>query len=222
MAADVVKPVDTQQAPMCDYDAKAVIVATGVHPKKLGVPGEEEYRNKGVTYCTTCDGPLFEGKVTTVIGGGNAALEAALMLSDIAAQVYIINKNAQFKGEQVLIDNLQAKKNVQIIYNAMTTKIVGEQFVTAVQYTDKDGKNLEIKTDGVFVHIGNIPNSFMFPAEVKKTPFGEVIVDAAMATNVPGLFAAGDVTDVAFKQIVIAAGHGCIAALSAVQYLNRT
>lgn len=221
MAADKTQPVDTENAPACDFDAKAIIVSTGVHPRLLGVPGEKEFRNKGVTYCTTCDGPLFQGKVTTVIGGGNSALEAALMLADIASQVYVINKNPQFKGEKVLIDNLASKKNVQVIYSAMTTEIVGEQFVTAVRYTDKDGKSQELKTDGAFIHIGQIPNSFPVPAEVAKTPTGEIIVDANMATNVPGLFAAGDVTNVPFKQIVIAAGQGCIAALSAVQYLNR-
>ena len=121
------------------YTAKAVIMATGVHPKELGVPGEKEFRNKGVTYCTTCDGPLFTGKVTTVVGGGNSALESALMLADIASQVYVINKNAQFKGEQVLIDKVSEKKNVQIIYNAKTMEIKGEQLVTEIVYTDSSG-----------------------------------------------------------------------------------
>ncbi len=205
----------------CDYLAKTVIIATGVHPRELAVPGEKEFRNKGVSYCTTCDGPLFQGKVTTVVGGGNSALEAGLMLADIASKVYVVNKNPQFKGDNVLIDNLKTKKNVEIIYNAKTTEIVGEQFVTALRYNDKDGKQQELKTDGVFIHIGMIPNSTLVPPEVAKKPTGEIIVDHNCATNVPGLFAAGDVTDVEFNQIVIAAGQGCIAALSAVQYLNR-
>lgn len=222
MAADKMEDIDKESAPKCDYDTKAVIVATGVHPKKLGVPGEEEYRNKGVTYCTTCDGPLFTGKVTTVVGGGNSALESGLMLADIASQVYVLNKNTQFKGEQVLIDKLAAKPNVKIIYSAKTDEIKGEQLVTGIVYTDASGATQELKTDGVFVHIGMIPNSSIVPEEVAKNSAGEIVVDANCATNVPGLFAAGDVTNVPFNQIVIAAGQGCIAALSAVQYVNRS
>lgn len=222
MAMDKMDDVNIENAPTCDYDAKAVIVATGVHPRRLGVPGEEQYRNKGVTYCTTCDGPLFQGRVTTVVGGGNSALESALMLADIATQVNVINKNAQFNGEQVLIDKLTSKPNVKIIYSAMTTEIVGEQFVTAVKYKDAQGQEQEIKTDGVFVHIGMVPNSGIVPAEVNKNSPGEIIVDGNCATNVPGLYAAGDVTNVPFKQIVIAAGQGCTALLSAVQYLNKS
>ncbi|HZZ99550.1 MAG TPA: FAD-dependent oxidoreductase, partial [Candidatus Paceibacterota bacterium] len=209
MAADKLAEVDTAKAPMCDYESKSVIIATGVHPRKLGVPGEEEFRNKGVTYCTTCDGPLFQDKVTTVIGGGNSALEAALMLADIAKTVNVVNKNPEFKGEQVLIDNLKSKKNVNIIYNARTTEVIGEQFVTGLRYTDAENKEQEIQTDGVFIHIGMTPNSSIVPSEIKKNAFGEIIVDGNCATNIEGLYAAGDVTNVPFKQIVIAAGQGC-------------
>lgn len=204
-----------------EFMARSVIVATGVHPKELNVPGEKEFRGKGVTYCTTCDGPLFAGKVTTVIGGGNSALEAALMLSEIATKVYVINKNDVFKGDNVLLDNLLEKSNVEIIYGAKTQEIKGEGFVYAVTYIDKDGSSKEIKTDGVFVHIGQIPNSQIVPPSVEKNAFGEVVVNGNCETNMPGLYAAGDVTNVPFKQIVIAAGQGCIAVLSAVQYLNR-
>lgn len=205
----------------CDYIAKTVIVATGVHPRELNVPGEKEYRNKGVSYCTVCDGPLFAGKVTTVIGGGNSALEAGLMLADIATKVYVINKNPAFKGDQVLIDNLLTKKNVEIIYNVQTTEIVGQEFVTGVKYTDQSGTPQELKTDGIFIHIGMLPNSGIVPSEVQKNQFGEIKVDTNCQTNIPGLYAAGDVTDVPFKQIVIAAGQGCCAVLSAVNYLNK-
>lgn len=203
------------------YKAKAIIMTTGVHPKELGVPGEKEFRNKGVTYCTTCDGPLFTGKITTVVGGGNSALESALMLADIASQVYVINKNAKFKGEQVLIDKVISKTNVKIIYSAKTTEIKGEQLVTGIVYTDLNGTSQELKTDGVFIHIGMVPNSRIAPAEVLKDQFGQIMVDDHCTTNVSGFFAAGDVTNVPFKQIIIAAGQGCIATLSAVEYLNR-
>jgi len=205
------------------YQAKAVIVATGVHPRELSIPGEKEFRNKGVSYCTTCDGPLFGGRVTTVVGGGNSALEAGLMLADIAQKVYVINKNAAFKGDDVLIKNLSSKSKdkVEIIYEAQTMEIIGEQFVIGIKYKDKDGNEKEVKTDGIFVHIGMIPNSGIVPDNVEKNPFGEIKVSVKCETNVPGLYAAGDVTDVPFKQIVIAAGQGTTATLSAVEYLNR-
>ena len=204
-----------------DYEAKTVIVATGVHPRKLTVPGEKEFRNKGVSYCTTCDGPLFKGKIVATIGGGNSALESGLMLSDIAQKVYVINKNPEFKGDRILLDNLKKKQNVEIIYNAKTKEIIGSQFVTGLKHDDKEGNEHELKVDGIFIHIGMVPNSSVMPPEVEKNKFGEIIVNTNCETNVPGLYAAGDVTNVPFKQIVIAAGQGCIAALSAVQYLNK-
>ncbi len=202
-----------------DYQADAVIVATGVHPRELNVPGEKEFRNKGVSYCTVCDGPLFNGKTTAVVGGGNSALEAGLMLADISSKVYVINKNNQFKGDAILLDKLTAKKNVEILYNAKTTQIMGEQFVTGLKY-EKEGSQ-EVKVDGIFVHIGMMPNSYIVPAEVQKNEVGEIVVNKNCETNIPGLYAAGDVTDVTVNQIVIAAGHGCIATLSAVSYLNK-
>ena len=206
-----------------DYSTKTVIVATGVHPRELNVQGEREFRNKGVSYCTVCDGPLFSGKITAVVGGGNSALEAGLMLADISTKVYVINKNNQFRGDKILLDKLMAKKNVEIVYNAKTTQIVGEQFVTALKYENlpTGGGEHEIKVDGIFVHIGMIPNSNIVPDEVLKNDFGEIIVSKNCETNIPGLYAAGDVTDISFNQIVIAAGQGCIATLSAVNYLNR-
>jgi len=220
MTADKIDRKDNGRQ-TCDYAANTVIVATGVHPRPLNVPGEKEYRNRGVSYCTTCDGPLFGGKVVATIGGGNSALESGLMLADIAAKVYVVNKNPQFKGDDVLIENLKTKQNVEIIYSANTTEIVGDKFVTGLKYIDKDGKTQELKVDGVFIHIGMVPNSGLVPEEVEKNQFGEIIVNANCETNIPGLYAAGDVTNVPFKQIVIAAGQGCIAALSAVQYLNK-
>lgn len=220
MASEKVLALSERSESKCDYSAKAVIITTGVHPRELNVPGEKEFRNKGVSYCTTCDGPIFQGKVTATVGGGNSALESALMMADLAKKVYVINKNPAFKGEQVLIDNLNSKKNVEVIFNAGTTGITGEQFVNALKYTDKDGQAQELKVEGIFVHIGQIPNSKVVGDEVKKNKFGEIEVNGNCETNISGLYAAGDVTNVPFKQIVVAAGQGCIAALSAVQYLN--
>ncbi|OGN10144.1 MAG: hypothetical protein A3C61_03140 [Candidatus Yanofskybacteria bacterium RIFCSPHIGHO2_02_FULL_39_10] len=206
-----------------DYLTKAVIVATGVRPRELGIPGEKEYRNKGVSYCSTCDMPLFTGKTVAVVGGGNSALESALMGVDICKKVYVINKNAFFKGDDVLIKKLNSypKDKVEIIYEVKTKEITGEKFVDTLKYEDKDDKEHELKVDGIFIHIGMVPNSSIVPDNVEKNQFGEIKVNARCETNIPGLYAAGDVTDVPFKQIVIASGQGCTATLSAVQYLNQ-
>ncbi|MBI2063635.1 MAG: FAD-dependent oxidoreductase [Candidatus Yanofskybacteria bacterium] len=207
----------------CDYAARVVIVATGVRPRELNVPGEKEFRNKGVSYCTVCDGPLFAGKAVAIVGGGNSALESALMMADIAQKVYVVNKNSQFNGDQILIDNLKFKKNVEIIYNADTTHIIGNEFVAGLKYTRTvpTETSEELKIDGIFVHIGMLPNSGMVSPEVAKNQTGEIIVDKNCQTNIPGLYAAGDVTDIPHKQIVISAGQGSCAVLSAVNYLNK-
>mgnify|MGYP001616059151 CR=1 FL=1 len=220
IAADKLRD-DQKTAPKCDYAAKAVIVATGVHPKELNIPGEREFRNKGVTYCTVCDGPLFAGKTVAVVGGGNSALEAGLMLADIAEKVYVINKNPVFKGDAILVDNLKNKKNVEIIYNAKTNKIFGNEFVSGLRYDDETGNARELEVNGVFIHIGMAPNSNIVPPETKKNAFGEIVVNKNCETNILGLYAAGDMTDTPFKQIIIAAGQGTTAALNAVNYLNR-
>lgn len=212
------------------YTAQAVIVATGVHPRHLGVPGEKEFTAKGVTWCTTCDGPLFKGKKVVTIGGGNSALESALMLAEIASHVTIINKNAQFKGEQVLIDKVTSHPNIDILYNAITDRIEGKMVVERVIYHDAETQpdpkiepktEKSIDTQGVFIHIGLIPNSTIVPDDVQKNKMGEIEVNGRCETNIPGLFAAGDVTNVAFKQIAIATGQGVTASLAAVDYLNK-
>lgn len=205
----------------CDYIAKTVIIATGVHPKELNIPGEKEFRGKGVTYCTTCDGPLFGGKVVVVIGGGNSALEAGLMMTEIASKVYVINKNSQFKGDQILIDKLMKHPKAEILYEAKAKEVIGDKFVKGLKYTDKQDKEKELDVEGIFIHIGMVPNSDIVSEDVNKNKFGEIEVSAKCETNIPGLYAAGDVANVAFKQIVIAAGQGCTATLAAVEYINR-
>ena len=167
--------------------------------------------------------PLFTGKTVAVVGGGNSALESALMGVDICKKVYVINKNAFFKGDDVLIKKLISypKDKVEIIYEVKTKEITGEKFVDTLKYEDKDDKEHELKVDGIFIHIGMVPNSSIVPDNVEKNQFGEIKVNARCETNIPGLYAAGDVTDVPFKQIVIASGQGCTATLSAVQYLNQ-
>ncbi len=216
-------PDGKEGALRCDYTAKAVIVATGVHPRELGVPGEKEFRNKGVSYCSTCDMPLFGGKTVAIIGGGNSALESGLMALDIAKKAYIINKNQFFKGDDVLVKKITSvsKDKAEVIYEAKTFEIIGDKFVSGLKYKDKTGEEHELKIDGIFVHIGMVPNSYVVPDNVEKNQFGEIKVNTRCETNISGLYAAGDVTDVAFKQIVIAAGQGCTATLSAVEYINR-
>lgn len=204
------------------YEAMAVIMATGVHPRHLGVPGEDGAYGKGVTYCTTCDGPLFRNKKTITIGGGNTALESALMMSEIAEHVTLVNLNDTFRGEQILIDKVEAAENIEVIYTAETTEIIVDNVVKGIKYIQKStGEEHTIEAQGVMVHIGVIPNTDFVGEEVEKNPFKEVKVDKKCATNIEGLFAAGDMTDVPYKQIAIAGGQGVVAALSAIEYINQ-
>ncbi|MEK7078070.1 MAG: FAD-dependent oxidoreductase, partial [Patescibacteria group bacterium] len=184
--------------------AKTVLVATGVHPRQLTIPGEKEFKNKGVSYCTVCDGPLFGGQAVAVVGGGNSALESAIMLADIASCVYVINKNAYFKGEKVLIDKVSKNSKVEIIYEAKTQNILGDNFVNALEYQDKSDQMHKLNVKGIFVHIGQIPNSGFIPG-IELDEVKQIKVNMRGETNMPGLYAAGDVTNIPYKQIVIAA-----------------
>ncbi|MFA6486449.1 MAG: FAD-dependent oxidoreductase [Candidatus Magasanikbacteria bacterium] len=209
------------------HETKTVIIATGIHPRRLGVPGEKEFDRQGVTYCTVCDGPLFKNKTTVTVGSGNAALESALMMSGIAKKVYLLSKysdtpenNGGFpKGETVLVDKVKQMKNVEIVFNAATTEIIGDKKTTGLKYTDASGGEQTIAVDGVMVHVGMTPNSDFAP--VAKDRAGQIIVDGKCATDIAGIFAAGDVTNIPYKQIAIASGQGVTAALAAIEYLNR-
>lgn len=212
-----------------NYCAKAVLIGSGIHPRTLGVAGEEKLKNKGVTYCTVCDGPLYKNKVTATIGAGNSALESALMMAGIAKHVYVVTKFAnspQTKGgfppgEDILIDKLKALPNVEIVYHAMTQEILGDAMVSGLRYLDTTTKEIkELSLQGVMVHIGVIPNSD-FVTCVKKNGQKEIEVDLLGRTSCPGIFAAGDVTNIPYKQIVVAAGQGVTAVLSAIDYINR-
>lgn len=211
------------------FETKTVLIGSGIHPRALGVPGETELKGRGVTYCTVCDGPLYKNKITTTIGAGNSALESALMMSTIASKVYLLTKYADTpenkggfpRGENILIQKIKAVPNVEIVYNANTTAIVGEKSVTAVRYIDLTSKEeKEVQTQGVMVHVGMIPNSG-FAEKIEKNQAGEIVIDMLGKTNLPGVFAAGDVTNIPYKQISIAAGAGVTAVLSAIDYLNR-
>ena len=202
-----------------EYEAKTVIIASGKRSMELGVPGEEEFKNKGLTYCATCDGPLFSEKDVAVIGGGNSALDAALQLTKIANHVYIINIAKELTGDLIEQDKLKNSKNVTIMNESQVTAVLGDKFVNAIKIKTKDSEK-EIPVQGIFVEIGLIPNSG-FAKGVSKNEKQEIRVDSYNRTNIPGIFAAGDVTDVPEKQIIIAAGEGAKATLGAFRYLSR-
>lgn len=202
-----------------EYEAKTVIIASGKRSMELGVPGEEEFKNKGLTYCATCDGPLFSEKDVAVIGGGNSALDAALQLIKIANHVYIINIAKELTGDLIEQDKLKNSKNVTIMNESQVTAVLGDKFVNAIKIKTKDSEK-EIPVQGIFVEIGLIPNSG-FAKGVSKNEKQEIRVDNYNRTNIPGIFAAGDVTDVPEKQIIIAAGEGAKATLGAFRYLSR-
>ena len=201
------------------YQAKSVIIASGKRSKELGVPGEKEFKNKGLTYCATCDGPLFSGKAVAVIGGGNSALDAALQLIKIAKRVYIINITSALGGDAIMRQKLQESKIVTILDDTQVTAILGDKFVNGIKIKN-EGKEEVLAVQGVFVEIGLIPNSD-FIKEIDRNQIGEIKISCRNETNLEGIFAAGDVTDVPEKQIIIAAGEGSKAALSAFRYLAR-
>ncbi len=202
-----------------DYWAKSVIIASGKKSKELGVSGEKEFKNRGLTYCATCDGPLFSGKNVAVIGGGNSALDAVLQLARIARQIYLVNNTLSLAGDPVMRSKVQALANVTVLNNSSVAAILGDKFVTGLKIKSAEQEKI-LAVQGVFVEIGLIPNS-VFAQDVKKNSKNEIIIDARNQTNLAGVFAAGDVTDVPEKQIIIAAGEGSKACLSAFHYLSR-
>jgi len=203
------------------YQAKAVIVATGKRPRKLNVPGETELTGRGVTYCAICDGPVFAGQKVVVVGGGNSALEAALDMVKIAEHVDLVSLTP-LTGDPVLIDQLADARNLTIFVEYQTQEIKGQDFVEGVQIKDlKSGEEKHLAVTGVFIEIGLMPNSDVVKGLVELNKWGEVPVTPTNKTAVPGLYAAGDVTDVPEKQIIVAAGEGAKAALQAHRYLQR-
>jgi len=202
--------------------SKSVILSTGARWRKVGVPGEEEFRNKGVAYCPHCDGPLFEGKDVAVIGGGNSGVEAAIDLAGIVNHVTVLEYGSELKADSVLQDRMNSLPNVTVITNAQTTEITGEDNVNGLKFLDlATDEEKQIELDGVFIQIGLVPNTDWLGDAVERNKFGEIMVDGRGATNVPGVFAAGDCTDAAYKQIIISMGTGATAALSAFDYLIR-
>ncbi|KHK89521.1 alkyl hydroperoxide reductase subunit F [Novosphingobium malaysiense] len=204
--------------------ARSLILTTGARWRNLGVPGEAEYRTKGVAYCPHCDGPLFKGKHVAVIGGGNSGVEAAIDLANVVGHVTLIEFDPQLRADQVLQDKLRSMKNVDIIVSAQTTEITGDgSKVNGLTYKDREsGEEKHVELAGVFIQIGLVPNTeWLKDSGIELSNRGEIVIDEKAATNLPGVFAAGDATTVPYKQIIIAMGEGSKAALSAFDYLIR-
>jgi alkyl hydroperoxide reductase subunit F len=204
--------------------SRSIVLATGARWRNIGVPGEKEYKNKGVAYCPHCDGPLFKGKRVAVIGGGNSGVEAAIDLAGLVEHVTLLEFTPALKADAVLVDKLKSLPNVTLHLNAQTLEIGGDgQKVTGLVFRDREsGRDKRIALAGVFVQIGLVPNTEWLKGTVELNRYGEIVVDDRGATSVPGIFAAGDATTVPYKQIIVASGEGSKAALSAFDHLIRT
>jgi alkyl hydroperoxide reductase subunit F len=201
------------------YEARAVIVASGRRPRWLDVKGEQALRNRGVSYCATCDGPLFADKEVAIVGGGNSALDAALQMMKIASKVYLVNLNPALGGDPIMREKVEASPKVTVLNGAVTREVLGEAFVRGLR-VEHQGRIRELGVQGVFVEIGSVPNSDIVDF-VDRNKSGEIIVDNLNRTSAPGVFAAGDVTDVPEKQIIVAAGEGAKSVLGVFHFLSR-
>ncbi len=216
--------IEVQLESGASLKAKSVVIATGARWRELNVPGEQEYRNKGVAYCPHCDGPLFKGKRVAVVGGGNSGVEAAIDLAGIVGHVTLLEFDVKLRADEVLQRKLRSLPNVTVITQAQTTEVTGDgSKVNGLRYTDRQsGASNTIELEGIFVQIGLLPNTDWLKGTVALSKHGEIEIDARGQTSVPGVFAAGDVTTVPYKQIIIAMGEGSKAALSAFDHLIRT
>ncbi len=205
------------------YEAKAVIIASGTHYRELDVPGEKEFRGRGVSYCGLCDGPLFKGKRVLVVGGGNAAAITALYIAELASEVKLAHRRETLRAEETLVRALQDKKNVEILWNTEVKEIKGEQAVNKViLFNNKTGETKELSIDGVFVQVGEAPSSQLAKeAGVEVDKDGYIVIDMRQRTNIAGVYAAGDVTNHPVKQVGTAVGQGITAALEAYGYIRR-
>lgn len=201
-----------------EYRSHAAIAASGKLPRKLGVPGEDAYRGRGVAYCATCDAPLFRGKRVAVVGGGNSALDAVLQLAQIAEKVYVITNEEALGGDEIRRRQVLDSPTVEVLTSSQVTAIHGDAFVKGISCMRR-GEELALEVEGVFIEIGSVPSTAYLPRDVALNERGEIVIDSNNRTSMPGLFAAGDVTDVMEKQIIIAAGEGAKAALSAYSWL---
>jgi NADH-dependent peroxiredoxin subunit F len=216
--------IEVQLANGATLKARSVILSTGARWRNVNVPGEQEFKNHGVAYCPHCDGPLFKGKQVAVIGGGNSGVEAAIDLAGVVAHVTLLEFLPELRADAVLVKKLKSLPNVTILSNAQMTEITGANGkVNGLRYTERaTGQSQHLALEGVFVQIGLVPNTEWLKGTLELSKHGEIVIDAKGQTSLPGVFAAGDVTTVPYKQIIIATGEGAKAALSAFDYLIRT
>ena len=210
----LLETIDGQQ-----FLSRAVIMAFGLTPRNLNVPGEKEFTGRGVAYCATCDGPLYKGKTVAVIGGGNSAMDAAEYLSKIVERVYILVRQDKFRGEEVLMERVKSEPKIEILFESAVQEIKGDKKIETLVY-DQKGESKEIKIDGVFVEIGHVAKTDWVKDLLNLTDMREININMDCETNTPGVFAAGDITQTAYKQVVISAGEGAKAALQAYKYLQ--
>jgi len=201
------------------YETKTVVIASGRVPRKLGVKGEDEFKNRGVTCCATCDAPLFADMDVAVIGGGNAALDAVLQLIKIAKKIYLLDIASSLRADPIMVEKAKQSEKVTIYNNTKVKEIYGTNFVQGIKI-EREGKTENLPVEGVFVEIGSVPAS-EFIQEVQKNEIGEIMVNCKCETNISGIYAAGDVTNVPAKQIIVACGEGAKAVLSAFDYLSK-
>ncbi len=203
------------------FEARTVIVAMGLSPRRLAAPGEIEFNGRGVSYCANCDGPFYKGKNVAIIGGGNSALDAAEFMSKIAKQVYLIHRNESFKAFDILVGEVENRENIKILLNTEIKNIAGSQKVEKIELINKQSNSeQEIDVDGVFIEVGRIASTDLVNDLADRNDKNQIIINSKTETKTPGLFAAGDVTDCEFKQITVAMGQATVAALSAYQYLQ--
>lgn len=204
------------------YHGRACIVAAGRRSRKLDIPGEAEFAGRGVSYCATCDAPFYRKKTVAVVGGGDSAVQAAIELAQLCPEVYLIVRS-RIRAQEILVQRMEEKENIKVFLGYVPETITGEKKVTALTVKKKEsGEETVLAVDGVFVEAGGVPNNQYLPKEVKVNGQGEIVTDKEGRTSLPGLFAAGDVTDRQDKQVIIAAGEGAAAALAAYDYLLRT
>ena len=202
--------------------ARALIITSGKGQKKLGVPGEEKFIGKGISFCAVCDAPLFKNKEVAVVGGGNAAVQSALEMAQYASKVYLLSLYPKLVADKIYQGKIEAASNIEILFNVQVKEIQGDKFVTGLIYQDKiSQEKKKLSVEGIHIEIGSVPSSNFIKGVVKLNKQGEIKIDSLNRTSQPGIFAAGDVTDVSHKQIVIAAGEGAKAALNAYGYLSK-
>ena len=205
-----------------DYQARTVVLATGAHPRELGLPGERELRGRGVSYCATCDGMFYRGKTVVVVGGGNTAVADVLYLSRLCEKVYLVHRRDTLRASKVYLDPLQKAENVEFVWDSEVKQLLRDQAVTGVRVRNKKtGKERDIPCAGVFVAVGYLPNTELYRGQVELDEAGYVLADETTQTNLPGVFAVGDLRKKPLRQVVTAASDGAVAAHFIEEYLNQ-